>query len=51
MYRFKQPSTFAGLGILAGLFASFFPQYADQLHAVAGAAGSLAVVLNEGVQK
>ena len=50
MKRFKEPSTYSGLGVLFGLLSSFLPQYSLPLQALAGAAASLAVVLKEGTQ-
>ena len=48
MNRFREPSTYSGLGILFGLLSTLLPQYSVPLQAVAGAAGSLAVLLREG---
>ncbi|MBN9357544.1 MULTISPECIES: hypothetical protein [Pseudomonadota] len=47
MDRIKEPSTWAGLGILAQVLKGFFPAYALALDGVSAAAGALAGVLTE----
>jgi hypothetical protein len=48
MDRLKQPSTWAGFGILFQTMKMFFPLYAPILDGLSAAAGSAAVAINEG---
>lgn len=48
MNRLKEPSTWAGVGVLAQVFASFFPQYAIIFNVVSGCAAAAAGALPEG---
>ena len=43
--RLKEASTYAGIGVFATLGASLFPAQALALHAIAGAAASLAALM------
>jgi hypothetical protein len=44
----REPSTWAGFSALGVLVASFFPEAAPVIHAVAAVSGALAVALPEG---
>lgn len=47
MNRLKQPSTFAGMGLLFQMLGVVFPAYTPILQGLTAAAGGLAVILNE----
>lgn len=51
MNRFTEPSTWAGLGVLAQVLKGFFPAYALLLDGASAAAGALAGVLTENKSK
>ncbi|WP_158522521.1 hypothetical protein [Herbaspirillum robiniae] len=51
MDRLKEPSTWAGLGILAQVLKGFFPAYALVLDGASAAAGALAGVMTENKPK
>lgn len=46
--RAKEPSTWAGLGVIAGALGALFPVHAAALTAIATAAGGVAMMLGEG---
>lgn len=47
--RAKEPSTWAGLGVIAGALGALFPAHAAALSALATAAGGVAMMLGEGL--
>jgi hypothetical protein len=48
MDRLKEPSTWAGIGVIFQVLKAFFPQYAFFADALSAGAGSIAVALKEG---
>lgn len=48
MNRLKEPSTWAGIGVLAQVLASMFPMYAVAFNVVSGCAAAAAGALPEG---
>lgn len=47
MNRFKEPSTWAGLGVLLQVLKAFVPQYAVLIDAASAGAAAIAVKLPE----
>lgn len=47
MNRLKEPSTWAGFGVLAQMGAGMLPQYAFAFHCITAVAGALAGVIAE----
>jgi len=50
MNRFKEPSTWAGLGVAVQMLKMFFPQHSVYIDAVSAAAGAMAMKLPERTQ-